>query len=71
MLPPIALAYGAQPLSSVMSAQREEAEAIGAAFAKATTNQPFVAEWRSLKVPPIELAGVVIDHGRAADLITV
>jgi nucleotide-binding universal stress UspA family protein len=68
-MPPIGLAYGAQPPSSVMSAQREEAEAIGAAFAKVATNQSFVAEWRSLKVPPIELAGVVIDHGRAADLI--
>jgi len=68
-MPPIGLAYGAQPLSSVMSAQREEAEAIGTAFAKATSNQPFVAEWRPLKVPPIDLAGVIIDHGRAADFI--
>ncbi|HEX5958073.1 MAG TPA: universal stress protein, partial [Hyphomicrobiaceae bacterium] len=32
-------------------------------------NQPFVAEWRSVKVPHVDLASVVMDHGRAADLI--
>jgi nucleotide-binding universal stress UspA family protein len=68
-VPEIAWAYGAQSLSSVMSAQHKEAEALAVAFAKATANRPFVAEWLSLKVPPVELAGVVIDHGRAADLI--
>jgi nucleotide-binding universal stress UspA family protein len=68
-VPPIDMVYGAQPPSSVISGQREEAETVGAAFAAATANQPFVAEARSLKVPHIELAGVVMDHGRAADLI--
>ena len=67
--PPIAMAYGAQVLGSVVAAERKEAELIAAAFAAATANQPFVAEWRSLKVPHVDLAGVVMDHGRAADLI--
>ena len=44
-------------------------EAIAASFARATANQPFVAEWRALKVPHADLAAVVMDHGRAADLI--
>jgi nucleotide-binding universal stress UspA family protein len=68
-VPPIDMVYGAHPPSSVVSGQREEAEAVGSAFVAATANQPFVAEARSLKVPHIELAGVVMDHGRAADLI--
>ena len=44
--PPVALAYGAQVLGSVVAAERQEAELIAAAFAEATANQPFVAEWR-------------------------
>ena len=67
--PPVAMAYGAQVLGSVMAAERQEAELIAAAFAEATANQPFVAEWRCLKVPHVDLAGVVMDHGRSADLI--
>ena len=67
--PPVAMAYGAQVLGSVMAAERKEADSIAAAFAAATANQPFVAEWRSLKVPHVDLASVVMDHGRAADLI--
>ena len=65
--PPIAMAYGAQVLGSIVAAERKEADLIAAAFAAATANQPFVAEWRSLKVPHVDLAGVVMDHGRAAD----
>jgi nucleotide-binding universal stress UspA family protein len=67
--PPVAMAYGAQVLGQVMAAERKEAELIAATFAAATANQPFVAEWRSLKVPHVDLAAVVMDHGRAADLI--
>jgi nucleotide-binding universal stress UspA family protein len=67
--PPLAMAYGAQVLGSVVAAERKEAEHIAAAFKAATANQPFVAEWRSLKVPHVDLASVVMDHGRAADLI--
>jgi nucleotide-binding universal stress UspA family protein len=66
---PIASAYGAESASSVTAAQREEEEVLCAGFEKATANQTFVAEWRSLKVPHFDLADVVMDHGRAADLI--
>jgi nucleotide-binding universal stress UspA family protein len=67
--PPIAMAYAAQVLGSVVSAEHKDAEQISAIFAQATANQPFVAEWRSLKVPHVDLAGVVMEHGRSADLI--
>jgi nucleotide-binding universal stress UspA family protein len=67
--PPVAMAYGAQVLGQVMAAEREDAALIAATFAEATANQPFVAEWRSLKVPHVDLAAVVMDHGRAVDLI--
>jgi len=67
--PPVAMACGAQVLGAVVAAERKEAELIAAAFTAATANQPFVAEWRSLKVPHVDLARVVMDHGRAADLI--
>jgi len=67
--PPIAMAYGAQVLGSVVAAERQDAEHIAATFAEATANQPFVAEWRSLKVPHVDLAGVVMEQGRTADLI--
>jgi hypothetical protein len=34
-----------------------------------TANQPFVAEWRALKVPHVDLVPVVLDHARSVDLI--
>ena len=67
--PPIPLPYGGKVLGSVVAAERQETEEIAAIFARMTANQPFVAEWRPLKVPHVDLAPVVMDHGRAADLI--
>jgi nucleotide-binding universal stress UspA family protein len=66
---PVAIPYGAQVLGSIVAAEREQTEALAATFARMTANQPFVAEWRALKVPHVDLAPVVMDHGRAADLI--
>jgi nucleotide-binding universal stress UspA family protein len=67
--PPVAIPYGTQVLGSIVAAEREHTEKLSAAFARMTSNQPFVSEWRSLKVPHVDLAPVVMDHGRAADLI--
>jgi nucleotide-binding universal stress UspA family protein len=67
--PPVAIPYGTQVLGSIVAAEREHTEKLSAAFARMTANQPFVSEWRSLKVPHVDLAPVVMDHGRAADLI--
>ena len=66
--PPIPVP-GSQVLGSVAAAERQAADEIAAIFARMTANQPFVAEWRALKVPHVDLAPVIMDHGRAADLI--
>src|SRR5262245_47353667 len=66
--PPIRVP-GSKLLGSVADPERQAAEEIAAIFARMTANQPFVAEWRALKVPHVDLAPVVMDHGRAADLI--
>lgn len=66
---PIAVPYGSQVLGAVAMAERKDTEEIAATFARMTAKQPFVAEWRALKVPHVDLASVVMDHGRAADLI--
>jgi nucleotide-binding universal stress UspA family protein len=67
--PPIAVPYGSKVLGSVAAAERKSSEAIAAIFSRMTANRPFVAEWRALKVPHVDLAAVVMEHGRAADLI--
>ena len=67
--PPIPVPYGSQVLGAVVAAERKDTEEIAATFARMTAKQPFVAEWRALKVPHVDLAAVVMDHGRAADLI--
>ena len=67
--PPIAVPYATKILGSAAAFERAETEEISAAFTRMTANQPFVAEWRALKVPHVDLASVVLDHGRAADLI--
>ena len=67
--PPVAMAYGAQVLGSIVAVEQKDTEAIAAIFKEATANQPFVAEWRALKLPHVDLAGAVMEHGRAVDLI--
>ena len=67
--PPIAVPYATKILGSVAAFERVETEEISATFQRMTANQPFVAEWRALKVPYVDLTSVVLDHGRAADLI--
>ena len=67
--PPIPIPYGGKVLGSMVAAERQETEEIAAIFARMTANQPFVAEWRAVKVPHVDLAPIVMDHGRAADLI--
>src|SRR5262245_34550037 len=66
--PPIRVP-GSKLLGSVAAAERQATDEIAAIFARMTANQPFVAELRALKVPHVDLAPVVMDHGRAADLI--
>jgi hypothetical protein len=65
---PIAVPYASKVLGSA-AGERKETDEIAATFARMTANQPFVAEWRALKVPHVDLAPVVVDHARSADLI--
>jgi nucleotide-binding universal stress UspA family protein len=66
--PPIAVPDAKVP-GSVAADERKETTEIAATFARMMANQPFVAEWRSLKVPHVDLPPVVLDHARSADLI--
>jgi nucleotide-binding universal stress UspA family protein len=56
-------------LGSIAAAEHKETDELAAIFSRMTAKQPFTAEWRALKVPHVDLASVVMDHGRAADLI--
>jgi len=68
-LPAPAMPFASRALSAIVAAERKQTDELAATFARMTANKPFVAEWRVLKVPHTDLAAVVMDHGRAADLI--
>ena len=65
--PPIPMAAAA--LGSIVAAERKNSEAIADTFQRLTRNKQFVAEWQLQKVPHVDLARVVMERGRAADLI--
>ena len=67
-VPAVTLPYGAQA-GSLVTAACKRTEEVAVTFARMTGKQPFVAEWRALKVLHVDLASVVMDHSRAADLI--
>ena len=62
-------AMGAGMITSGLNTFREEAGRIEAAFAKATREQPFTAEWRLVTAQGKGVAETVMEHGRSADLI--
>jgi nucleotide-binding universal stress UspA family protein len=66
---PIAIPYADKVMGGVVAAEHKASEELADIFARMTANQPFVSEWRAFKVPHVDLADVVMDHGRAADLI--
>src|SRR5215813_8706047 len=67
--PPVPMGYASSLLGSVVAQERKQSEDIAATFARMTANAAFVPEWHLLKVPHVDLASVVMEHGRAADLI--
>jgi len=67
--PPLPMAYASSVLGPIAAEERKQGEAIGATFSRMTANTPLVPEWHLLKVPNVDLAAVVMGHGRAADLI--
>jgi nucleotide-binding universal stress UspA family protein len=64
---PIPMASSA--LGSIIAAERRNSEAIAEAFKRMTKGQPYVAEWQLQKVSHLNLASVVMERGRAANLI--
>lgn len=56
-------------LGSIVAGERRSSEAIADVFQRMTTGKSYVAEWRLQKVPHVDLTGVVMEHGRAVDLI--
>lgn len=60
---------GGEVVGSIVGAARQESEQIHAIFERMTANQPFVAEWQEIKAMGSDLAELVMERGRAADLI--
>src|SRR5215831_7048650 len=67
--PPVPMGYASALAGSLVAQERKQGEDIAATFARMTANAAFVPEWHLLKVQHVDLASVVIEHGRAADLI--
>lgn len=60
---------GGEVVGTMVSAARQESEQVRAIFDRMTANQPIVAEWLAIKATGADLAEVVMEQGRAADLI--
>jgi nucleotide-binding universal stress UspA family protein len=56
-------------LGPIVAAERKNSELIADAFQRLTEKRQFVAEWQFQKVPHVDLASLVMERGRAADLI--
>lgn len=56
-------------VGSIVGAARHESEQIKAVFDRMTANQPFVPEWVAIKAMGADIAELVMERGRAADLI--
>ena len=67
--PPVRLPYASKILGAAVAFEHENSDEIAAIFSRMTAKGAFVAEWQLRRVPHVDLASVVMDHGRAADLI--
>jgi nucleotide-binding universal stress UspA family protein len=67
--PPVPMGYASSVLGSLVAQERKRGEEIAETFARMTAKGGFVPEWHLQKVPHVDLAPVVMGHGRAADLI--
>jgi nucleotide-binding universal stress UspA family protein len=66
---PVSIPYASKVIGGLAGGGRRAAEEIEAIFKGMTVGHAFGAEWRALEVPHVDLASVVMHHGRAADLI--
>jgi nucleotide-binding universal stress UspA family protein len=67
--PPVAMGYAARVIGALAGAEHKEADEIAAVFKHMTAGKALVPDWRTIKVSHVDLASVVMDHGRSADLI--
>jgi len=67
--PPVPMGYASALVGSLVAQERTQGEDVAATFARMTANAAFVPEWHLLKIPHVDPASVVMEHGRAADLI--
>ncbi len=68
-IPPLAVPYAGDVVNVAIAEERDTAARVRDIFQRATAGQPVVAEWRSVEVVAGDLAEVVVQHGRAADLV--
>ena len=68
-VPASPIPMASRALGSIAAAERKNSDAIADTFKRMTSNKQFVAEWKLRKVPHVDLASVVMEHGRAADVI--
>ena len=66
--PPVRLP-GSSVLGGVAAGEHQHSDEIATIFQRMTANKPFVPDWQVLKVAHVDLAPVVMERGRAADLI--
>ncbi len=67
--PPIPLPIGQEVLGAIAAQVRDETARIKTQFDHATGQQQFVSEWRSVTTERRDPAEIIMEHGRAADLI--
>lgn len=66
--PPVPIAHASVP-GSVVAEESRQGQEIAATFLRMTAIRACVPEWHLIKVPHVDLGSVVMEHGRAADLI--
>lgn len=69
--PPISMPYARQVASQIREQIRAEQQAIESAFRDGTAGQPIVCEWRAITTEHTDVAKVVLNHARSADLVIV
>jgi nucleotide-binding universal stress UspA family protein len=67
--PPVPLPYASGVLGKLAAEERATSDTISDAFARLTAQRSLTAEWQLLKSRSTDLASVVLDVGRTADLI--
>lgn len=67
--PPVPLPFGTDILSNITAQIQQESGRIKSQFEEATAQHPFVSEWRSVTSERTDPAAIVMEHGRATDLV--